>query len=224
MKGNTFHLKEVYDHGTLEHAPGFHRTGHGLIIRVTHWINAVAMTCMVLSGWQIYNASPLLPYTVPASMTLGGWLAGGLAWHFAFMWLLVLNGLIYLGYGVVSGHFRRRFFPLRIRDIRRDLAAAVSFRLRHRDGTYNAVQRLSYVVVLGLGTVVVLSGLAIWKPVQLRVLTAALGGYDIARWIHCLVMIAIVSFTILHLIMVAAVPRTLVGMIARRTTRNAAGE
>jgi thiosulfate reductase cytochrome b subunit len=198
--------------------------GHGLIPRVTHWINAVAMTCMILSGWQIYNASPLFPFTVPASMTLGGWLAGGLAWHFAFMWLLVANGLVYVGHGLASGHFRRRLFPLRVRDIRRDLVAAVTLRLEHRDGIYNAVQRLSYVCVLGFGVVMVLSGLAIWKPVQLQALTAVFGGYDTARWIHCLVMIGITGFIVMHLIMVAAVPRTLLGMIAGHSSRGAVRE
>src|SRR5215213_9841665 len=76
---------------------------HPLTVRVTHWINVVAMLIMIFSGWRIYNADPLFPFKFPAELTLGGWLAGALQWHFAAMWLLALNGLIYLGYGLVSG-------------------------------------------------------------------------------------------------------------------------
>ena len=86
---------------------------HPLYVRVTHWINAVAVLIMIGSGWQIYNASPLFGFTFPNSLTLGGWLAGGLLWHFAAMWLLVANGLVYLTVGLATGRFRRKLLPIR---------------------------------------------------------------------------------------------------------------
>ena len=109
-------------------------TVHPLVVRITHWINAVALVCMVMSGWQIYNASPLLPFVFPPWMTLGGWLAGGIAWHFAAMWLLVVNGSVYVIYGIVGRHFRRSFFPLSARSVWADFRGALSFRLYHTPG------------------------------------------------------------------------------------------
>ena len=85
---------------------------HPLLVRITHWVNALAIVVMVLSGWKIYNASPLFDFSFPDDLTLGGWLAGALQWHFAAMWILVLNGMIYLAYGLFSGHLWRRMFPL----------------------------------------------------------------------------------------------------------------
>src|SRR5690606_24885120 len=104
---------------------------HPLVVRITHWINAFAMICMIASGWRIYNASPLFDFTFPNSLTLGGWLAGALAWHFAAMWLLVINGLAYLIYGLASGHLRRRLLPLTPRMIGEDAQAALELRLVH---------------------------------------------------------------------------------------------
>lgn len=184
-----------------------------LPVRVTHWVNAFAMTCMILSGWQIYNASPLFPFTFPHWATLGGWLAGGIAWHFAAMWLLVANGLFYLAYGLLSGYLGRTLLPLAPGQLWRDFTAALRFRLQHEPGIYNAVQKLLYMVVLLLGTGAVLSGLAIWKPVQFAPLTALLGGYDAARAVHFLAMAGIVGFIAVHLALVALVPGTLLSMI-----------
>lgn len=191
-------------------------TIHPLIVRLTHWLNAFAMTCMVMSGWKIYDASPLFPFTIPGWATLGGWLGGALAWHFAAMWLLVANGLVYLAYGLASGHFRRHFLPLSAAGIWQDLRRALAFRLPHRLGRYNAVQRLLYLAVLLLGAGAVVSGLALWKPVQLQALTALLGGYEAARRIHFLAMAGIVGFVLVHLVLVALVPRTLPPMITGR--------
>jgi thiosulfate reductase cytochrome b subunit len=189
---------------------------HPLAVRITHWTNAAAMTVMIASGWQIYNASPLFPFVFPSWLTLGHWLGGALAWHFAAMWLLAVNVAIYLGYGLASGHIRRRLFPLRPRDIWRDANLALRFRLMHSGPEYNAVQRLVYVLV-GCGiALAIVSGLAIWKPVQLYPVTFALGGYEIARRVHFLAMSGIVAFIILHLALVAIVPRTLRSMITGR--------
>lgn len=189
---------------------------HPIVVRVTHWLNAAAILMMVMSGWRIYNASPFLPFTFPAWATLGGWLGGALQWHFAAMWLLVVNGLIYLAYGFASGHFRRDFLPLTVGAVWRDFRAALAFRLPHRLGHYNAVQRLLYVAVLLCLFLVIFSGLAIWKPVQLHPLTALLGGYEGARRVHFLAMSGIVGFVVVHLALVVLVPSTLIPMIIGR--------
>ena len=189
---------------------------HLLAVRLTHWTNAAAITVMIASGWQIYNASPLFPFAFPTWLTLGHWLGGALAWHFAAMWLLAGNFAIYLAYGLASGHLRRRLLPLRPRDIWHDATLALRFRLPHDSARYNAVQRLLYVLV-GCGiALAIVSGLAIWKPVQLYPLTFLLGGYEVARRIHFLAMSGIVAFIVLHLALVAVVPRTLPAMITGR--------
>jgi thiosulfate reductase cytochrome b subunit len=195
---------------------------HPRVIRLTHWINAFAMACMIMSGWRIYDASPLFDFTFPARLTLGGWLAGAIAWHFAAMWLLFANGLVYLTYGLVSGHFRASFLPLGPAAVWRDLTAALSFRLPHELGRYNAVQRLLYTIVVLLGAAAIVSGLAIWKPVQLAPLTALLGGYEGARVVHFLAMSGIVGFVVVHLALVVLVPKTLLPMIVggRRVARH----
>lgn len=171
------------------------------------------MACMILSGWQIYDASPILPFVFPRWMTLGGWLAGALAWHFAAMWVLVVDGLAYLAYGLLSGHFRRDFLPITPAGVWRDTKAALAFRLRHRRGEYNAVQRLLYAGVLMVAILTVLTGASIWKPVQFAPLTAFFGGYDIARRIHFALMALIVGFVVIHLALVAIVPSTLAAMV-----------
>ena len=189
---------------------------HPLAVRITHWINAAAMALMITSGWRIYNASPLFAFVFPGWLTLGNWLGGALAWHFAAMWLLAGNFCIYLGYGWATGHFRRRLLPLSGREIWRDVMLAMHFRLQHDGKRYNAVQRLLYVLAAcGIGSAI-LSGLAIWKPVQLAPLTAAFGGYEVARRVHFLAMSGLVAFIVVHLTLVAIVPRTLRPMITGR--------
>ncbi len=190
-----------------------HVTAHPVIVRVTHWVGAYALICMILSGWQIYNASPILPFVFPRWMTLGGWLAGGIAWHLSAVWLLLADGLVYLCYGVISGHFRRDFLPIGPRLVGRDLGQALRFRLGHRLGYYNAVQRLLYAGVIVVAFLVMATGLSIWKPVQLGWLTSLFGGYDIARRIHFALMCLIVGFLLIHLTLVALYPRTLVSMV-----------
>jgi len=190
---------------------------HPLWVRITHWVNAVAMLVMIGSGWEIYNASPLFPFTFPSGLTLGGWLAGGLLWHFAAMWLLVANGIVYLGLGLATGRLRRRLFPVWPRQVIQDLAAALTGRLSHADLTvYNAVQKALYLGVVLAGVVIVASGLAIWKPVQLWWLAALLGGYESARVVHFLAMAVIVGFLVIHVVMALLVPRSLRAMILGR--------
>ncbi len=190
---------------------------HPLYVRIAHWINAVAMLIMIGSGWQIYNASPLFGFTFPRSMTIGGWLAGALLWHFAAMWLLMLNGLVYLTLGFVTGRLRRKLLPIRAGEIIRDVRAAVTGRLGHEDPAfYNAVQKTLYAGVLLAGVAIVASGFALWKPVQLRELTALFGGYEGARLVHFFAMAAIVAFMVIHVVMALLVPRSLRAMIKGR--------
>ena len=98
---------------------------HPAWVRITHWINAVAMLVMIGSGWEIYNASPLFGFSFPGSITLGGWLAGALLWHFAAMWLLAVNGIVYVALGLVTGRFRRKLLPIRAGEVLADTKAAL---------------------------------------------------------------------------------------------------
>ena len=189
---------------------------HPLVVRVTHWLNAVAMGVMIASGWQIYDAAPLWAFRFPHWMTLGSWLGGAIAWHLAGMWLLVGNALAYFGYGLFGRHFMRSFLPLTPALFWRDLKEALTLRLKHRLGDYNAVQRAAYIVALVLGVLAVLSGLSLWKPVQLQWLASLLGGYEVARRVHFAAMAGLVAFIVLHLALVALVPRTLMAMITGR--------
>ncbi len=186
-------------------------------VRVLHWINAVAMIVMIMSGWQIYNASPLFGFTFSRSITLGGWLAGALLWHFAAMWILMVNGLIYLALGVATGRFRRKLLPITAGGVISDTKAALTGKLSHADlARYNYVQKLLYAGIIIVGVLVVLSGLSIWKPVQLQWLTALFGGYDTARYVHFFCMAAIVAFLVVHVALALIVPKSLRAMITGR--------
>jgi thiosulfate reductase cytochrome b subunit len=190
---------------------------HPAWVRVTHWINVVAVALMMMSGWEIYNASPLFPFRFPRDVTLGGWLAGALAWHFAAMWLFVVNGIVYVALGFATGRFRRKFVPIRPGDLVGDVKAALTGRLAHDDlAVYNAIQKLLYVGVILAGVVIVLSGLSIWKPVQLQTLTALFGGYEAARYVHFAAMAAIAGFVLIHVLMAFVVPKSLRAMIIGR--------
>jgi thiosulfate reductase cytochrome b subunit len=190
---------------------------HPLVVRITHWINAFAILIMVLSGWRIYNASPLFGFRFPDDWTLGGWLAGALQWHFAAMWLLALNGIAYLTYGILSGHLRRKLLPLRPSAVLHDIGNALRGRLAHEDLTiYNAAQRAAYIGVIVIVTVLVFSGLVIWKPVQFHALGMLMGDYEGARYIHFFAMAALVFFVLVHVAMVALVPRTFPSIITGR--------
>jgi thiosulfate reductase cytochrome b subunit len=176
------------------------------------------MFMMIGSGWQIYDASPLFRFIhFPSEITLGEWLAGALLWHFAAMWLLVINGIVYVTLGIVTGRFRRKLLPIRPRDVMADVLAALRGKLSHDDLTvYNAVQRLLYLGVILAGVVIVLSGLSIWKPVQLKYLTAFFGGYDAARYVHFFAMSSIVAFLTIHIVLALIVPKSLRAMIFGR--------
>jgi thiosulfate reductase cytochrome b subunit len=187
---------------------------HPLWLRLTHWLNALAVLVMVASGWRIYNASPLFDFRFANDITLGGWLAGALQWHFAAMWLLAANGLLYLLLNVGSGRLWRTFLPLSPRSVYADLKAALRGRLSHADPRrYNAVQRAAYLFAMLDILLLVLSGLVLWKSVQFPLLRELLGGYETARYIHFFAMVGLVGFTAVHLAMAMLVPRTLLTMI-----------
>ena len=187
---------------------------HPRWLRLTHWLNALAVLVMVTSGWRIYNASPLYDFSFPPSITLGGWLGGALQWHFAAMWLLVINGVIYLLVNLISGRLSRRFFPLSPKGIRHDVLAALRGKLGHADlRQYNQVQRLAYLFVMLDIALLVVSGLVLWKSVQFPLLRELLGGYEAARHVHFIAMALLLGFVAVHLVMVALVPKTLVAML-----------
>ena len=190
---------------------------HPAWLRATHWLNAVAVVILAMSGWRIYNAAPFFDFKFAKAITLGGWLGGAIQWHFAAMWLLAANGLLYLLCNAGTGRLRAKFFPLSPRAIVADLLAALRGHLSHADPRqYNAVQRAAYLFVMVDAVLLVLSGLVLWKSVQFPLLRELLGGYEAARRVHFFVMAALVAFVTVHLAMVALVPRTLLTMIRGR--------
>lgn len=193
---------------------------HPLVVRVAHWVNVLAVLVMLTSGWRIYNASPLFEFRFPKEITLGGWLAGAIQWHFAAMWLLALNGLVYVAYGIASGHFRRKLLPITLPAVLRDLRDALRGRLAHDDlSVYNAAQRAAYLALIAALALLVASGLAIWKPVQLYWLAWLMGDYEGARLVHFLAMAAVAGIVLVHVLMVILVPRTFPSMFSGRLRR-----
>jgi thiosulfate reductase cytochrome b subunit len=186
-------------------------------LQTTHWLNAIAVVVLVTSGWRIYNATAFLGFSIPKGVTLGGWLGGALQWHFAAMWLLAANGLLYLVVNTATGRLAQKFFPLSPNDLLDDLLAAVKGKLAHPDPHhYNMVQRGAYLFVMLDCVLLVLSGLVLWKSVQFPLLRELLGGYETARRVHFFGMAALTAFVAVHLVMVALVPRTFVYMVRGR--------
>jgi thiosulfate reductase cytochrome b subunit len=193
---------------------------HPLVVRITHWLNVLAVLIMITSGWTIYNASPLFGFEFPSQITLGGWLAGALQWHFAGLWLFAINGLVYLVYGIASGHFRRKLLPISPRAVFHDVGQALRGHLAHEDlSVYNAAQRAAYLALIVMLVIMVLTGLAIWKPVQLYWLAAWMGDYEGARYLHFFAMTAVAFIVLVHVIMVILVPRTFPTMFSGRFRR-----
>ena len=203
---------------------------HPLTRRIFHWVMALSILAMIGSGWRIYNASPIFPFTFPEWITLGGdvqtslarhgdpGVASAIAWHFAAMWTLLVSYLLFLLAGIVTGHFRRDFLPVGPVSIMRDFVAAATLRLEHRLGEYNAVQKAAYLGVLTLVAIMILSGIAIWKPVQTYPLELLFGGFQGARLVHFIVMVGIVLFILVHVGLTLIVPRTLLAMVVGRAT------
>jgi len=203
---------------------------HPLSRRILHWVMALSVLIMIGSGWRIYNAHPIFDFTFPEWATLGGdvetalarhgdpGVASAIAWHFAAMWTLAIAYLLFVVWGIVTGHFRRDFLPVGPASVARDMIAALRFRLEHRLGEYNAVQKAAYWGVLAAVAVMILSGIAIWKPVQSYPLELLFGGFQGARVVHFLVMAGIVFFLLVHVGLTLLVPRTLLAMVVGRAT------
>ncbi|MHB1248570.1 MAG: cytochrome b/b6 domain-containing protein [Polaromonas sp.] len=190
---------------------------HPAWVRVMHWLNALAVVVLMMSGWRIYNATAFLGFAIPKNITLGGWLGGAIQWHFAAMWVLGINGLLYLALNLATGRLRRKFFPLSSKALLADLLAALKGKLVHADPRhYNTVQRLAYLFVMLDSVLLVISGLVLWKSVQFALLRELVGGYEGARLVHFFAMAALAGFVAVHLVMVALVPRTLVYMVRGR--------
>jgi len=188
---------------------------HPLALRIMHWINAIAIVIMIGSGWKIYNDDIIFSFLrFPDSIVIGKWAQYGLQWHFFGMWIFVLNGIAYLCYGIVSGRFPRKLFPISPREVFVTVGEAVRFRLRHDDLThYNAVQKVLYLGVMAIGVLIVISGLALWKPVQFSELANLFGSFQTIRLVHFLCMTAIVAFIVVHVTLALLVPQSLVAMI-----------
>jgi thiosulfate reductase cytochrome b subunit len=207
------------------------RQHHALPVRITHWCMALSVIVMIASGWRIYNASPIFGFSFPVTLTLGGdveaslaWhgdpgVATGIAWHFAGMWLLFFSTIAFVAWGAFSGHFRRDFLPVAPRAFWRDFIAAARLQLQHRFGEYNAVQKAFYWGVVADLLLMLVSGLAIWKPVQTYPLELLFGGFQGARIVHFLGMAAIALFLIVHVTLVILVPKTFVAMITGEVRR-----
>jgi len=197
---------------------------HPLYVKICHWVNALAIFLMVTSGWRIYNASPIFEFKFPKILTIGGWLGGALQWHFAAMWLLAINGLIYLLVNIMSGRMYKKFLPIRPKQLITDFRDALMLKLDHSNlQNYNAVQKSAYLSAMLFIIVTVLSGLAIWKSVQFPLLRELMGGYDNARIVHFFAMSLIVAFVFVHVVMVALVPETLIAMIGSFKRNKTAG-
>jgi thiosulfate reductase cytochrome b subunit len=188
---------------------------HPLPVRIMHWVNAAAMIIMIMSGWKIYNDDVIFSWLrFPDAITLGKWAQHGLQWHFFGMWIVALNGLAYMCHGLINGRFRRKLLPISWHELIVTIRDAASLRLRHDDLTrYNAVQKLLYIGIILVGIVVVLSGLALWKPVQLSELATLFYDFQTTRLVHFFCMTAIVLFLIVHVALALIVPRSLVAML-----------
>jgi thiosulfate reductase cytochrome b subunit len=201
---------------------------HPLWLRLMHWANALAVILMIMSGWRIYDATNFLHFYTPvvtahgvqwlwgiaAPYTLGGWLGGALQWHFAAMWILLINAVLYVVISFVTKRFVPQFLPVTIPGIFRDLKAALTGHLSHADlRHYNYVQRAAYLFAMADIIVLVISGCALWKSVQFawaRVLTF---GYEPARYIHFTAMVLLCGFIVVHVVMALLVPKTIKAMI-----------
>jgi thiosulfate reductase cytochrome b subunit len=189
---------------------------HPWPVRVMHWVNALAMIVMITSGWGIYDDSVIISgLSFSQTFRLGSWAAESLLWHFAGMWFLAINGLAYLVYGLITGRFLERLFPIRIKELVQTVWDTLHFRIAHEDLThYNAVQKLLYIVVIAAGISQVVTGLAIWKPIQFSGLVSLFGGFQGARLVHFLGMVVIVGFLIVHVVLALLVPSTLWAMLS----------
>jgi Ni/Fe-hydrogenase b-type cytochrome subunit len=185
---------------------------HPLPVRLCHWLNAISLFVMIGSGLQIFRAFPSFGAKIPQkdllnwprSFAIGGWLGGALQWHLTFMWIYLATGLVYLGYQIFSGNYKQVLFT------RRDIPGVWPM-VKHyfffgpkppQHEAYNPLQKHAYTSAIALGALSVLTGFAVWKPVQFSWLAWLMGGFHWARLLHFLIMWAILAFVFGHLIMV----------------------
>ena len=201
---------------------------HPGVVRLTHWLWAVAVIMLLMSGLRIYNSEPIFDFYFPVWMTLGGslesanklhndfGLAGALLWHFAAIWPLFIALPVFLVYGIVKGHFRMKYWPVTPAQMIRDITDFFKGRLSHDLGVRNAVQKLLYAFAILDMIVMVASGLVLWKPVQFHTLGLLMGQYEGARYVHFFGMAAMAGFIFVHLALVLLVPKVLLPMITGR--------
>ncbi|MEI8152881.1 MAG: cytochrome b/b6 domain-containing protein [Hyphomicrobiales bacterium] len=201
--------------GPVKSTERYPRKLHPLPLRIMHWVNAITMIVLIGSGWKIYNDEVLFGWLhFPNAITLGMEAQHALQWHFFAMWILMVNGLCYLAYGFYTGRFRRKLLPIWPSAIVADIRDALRFRLAHDDIThYNAVQKVLYAGIIAVIVLQVLSGWAIWKPVQLSELTSLFYDFQGARLAHFIGMAAIVAFLVIHVALALIVPKTIVAMV-----------
>jgi thiosulfate reductase cytochrome b subunit len=204
-------MTDITINSTVRHS----RRLHPLALRIMHWVNAVAMIAMIGSGWEIYNDEVIFGWLhFPHWMTVGDGPEGALQWHFAAMWVLMLNGLCYLVYGFVTGRFRRKLLPIWPGEVLATVRDALRFKLGHDDIThYNAVQKLLYVGVIAVIIVQVASGFAVWKPIQLSELSTLFFGFQGSRLAHFIGMALIIGFLVVHVALALTVPKTIHAML-----------
>ena len=186
---------------------------HPFVVRLAHWVDAVAVIVMITSGLQIFWAfpsfGPKIPqnnfFIPPKTLRLGGWLGGGLQWHFTFMWFFVGSGLLYVIYQAVSGHWRQVLF--RPRDIKGVWPMVRYYFLFGKKPpvveAYNPLQKLAYTATIFFGLLSTLTGMVLYKPVQFWWLTAIFGGFRLTRVWHFVSMCGFAAFIPAHLVMVA---------------------
>jgi thiosulfate reductase cytochrome b subunit len=191
------------------------RRVHPLPVRIMHWVNVVAIFIMIGSGWKIYNDDIIFSFLrFPDSVVIGKWAQYGLQWHFFGMWIFMLNGIAYFCYGIASGRFWRKLFPISPREVFVTIGEALRFCLSHDDLThYNAVQKVLYLGVMLVGVSIVISGLSLWKPVQFSELANLFGSFQNIRLVHFLCMSAIVAFIVVHVTLALLVPQSLLAML-----------
>jgi thiosulfate reductase cytochrome b subunit len=188
---------------------------HPWPVRLMHWTNALAMIIMIMSGWGIYDDYVIIPgLHFSEDFRLGPWAAPSLLWHFAGMWLLAVNGLLYVIYGLVTGRLRQRMLPIRFGELVQTVRDTLHLKIDHQDLTvYNPVQKFLYLVVIFAGIAQVVTGALIWKPIQFSAAVARLGGFQAVRLEHFIGMSIIVGFLIVHVALSLLVPQTLWAML-----------
>ncbi len=216
--------------GSRAMQPAKSRTIHPISTRLFHWINAASVIVMIGSGLAIFNSHPVLEFgnspqiphgtgfiSFPGWMTIGGGLTGALLWHFAAMWVFAGNLVLWIIHGIVTGRFRRKLWPISPRAVAADFLAALKGKLGHADlSVYNAVQRLLYAGVILVLALAVVSGLAMWKPMQFQTLSGLFGGFQGTRIVHFLAMAGISGFLLIHVVMAFAVPKSIIAMLRGR--------